>query len=264
MAVVIVRYGELALKSHSIRRFFTDKLISNIQNAMMRDRVEGMVEEERGRIYVNTSDRKALRTLSRVFGVVSVSWAEETDADMDRIAKLAVDIFGCPEGTFAVRATRTGNHDFTSQELAAYVGEKILDNCPDMKVNLGKPENELHIEVRNARAFVFSEKVRAVGGMPIGTQGDVMAPLRDERDLLAAWMMLKRGCRVHLHDIDDELLPVAEYWGASEKRAKRYLAAVTGHDDECLSGGTGEIPLFCPLIGLEENEVEERLSLIFS
>ena len=262
MSVVIVRYGELALKSHSIRRFFTKQLISNIQDAMMRDGIEGLIEEERGRIYVQTGDRRALSTISRVFGIVSVSWAEETDADKDHISELAVDIFGCRKGSFAVRATRTGNHEYTSQELAAYVGEKILERCPDLKVNLKNPENEVHIEVRNNRAFVFSGKTRAVGGMPMGTQGDIRAPLRDERDLLAVWMMLKRGCRVYVHHVNENILETATYWGALLSVKRKYLAEVTGRDDECLK--KSDIPVFCPLIGLTDKEIEERLKVVFS
>ena len=262
MSVVIVRYGELALKSHSIRRFFTKQLINNIQDAMMRDGIEGFIEEERGRIYVLTGDKSALKTISRVFGIVSVSWAEETDASMENIAALSVKLFGCKKGTFAVRAARTGNHNYTSQELGAYVGEKILEKCPDLKVNLKKPQNEVHIEVRNARAFVFSDAVKGVGGMPVGTQGDVRAPLRGKRDLLAAWMMLKRGCRVYIHDINEEILDRALYWGASLSEKKRYLANVTGLDDECIE--KSDIPTFCPLIGLNNEEIEKRLDLIFS
>jgi thiamine biosynthesis protein ThiI len=142
------------------------------------------------------------------------------------------------------------------------VEEKILDKCSDMKVKLKEPENEVHIEVRNARAFVFSEKVKGVGGMPVGTQGDVTAPLRDEMDLLAIWMMLKRGCRVYLHDAREDLVKTAIYWGASLKEKKRYLAEVTGRDEECLK--KSDMPVFCPLIGLNDAEIEERMSIIFS
>ncbi len=260
--VIIVRYGELALKSHSIRRFFTKQLVSNIQDALFSYGTEGMIEEERGRIYVQTSDRRAIDVIKNVFGVVSVSWAEETDANIDSIASLAVQLFGCKKGTFAVRARRTGNHPYTSQELAAYVGEKILEKCPDLKVNLKKPENEVHIEVRNSRAFVFLDKMKGVGGMPLGTQGDVRGHLRDERDLLALWMMMKRGCRVYLdsNDINEELLETAMKWGASTRSKRRYLAEVTGHYEECLR--KQDIPVFCPLVGLTEDEIEERLRVI--
>jgi thiamine biosynthesis protein ThiI len=117
MSVLIIRYGEISLKSHSVRRRFTDALIRNIQDALFKADIEGYIEEERGRLYLYTDDRRSIDVVKNVFGIVSVSWAESTDSDMEHIANLAVELFPCKKGTFAVRATRTGNHPYTSQEL---------------------------------------------------------------------------------------------------------------------------------------------------
>lgn len=271
MSAVIVRYGELSLKSHSVRKRFTDKLIGNIQNALMDMRIEGYIEEERGRIYVFTDEpEKASEVIRNVFGVVSVSTAEVTDSDMDSIAKLAVSLFGCKKGSFAVRATRHGNHRYTSQELAAYVGEKILDNCSDLRVNLKKPDFELFIEVRNSRAFVFLEKIRGIGGMPLGTQGTVASYMRDEMDLLSAWMLMRRGCRVVFSgESPENLVRYAKKWGAIALEGKideilnreQVFALVSGRLEECRNDA---LPVFCPTAGLSEEDVEERLEIIFS
>ena len=272
MSVLIIRYGEISLKSHSVRRRFTDILIRNIQDALLNSGIEGYIEEERGRLYLYTEDRKSIDVVKNVFGVVSVSWSEETDADMENIANLAVRLFRCRKGSFAVGATRTGNHPYTSQELAAYVGEKILESCGDLSVNLKKPDFEVHIEVRNSKSFVFFEKIKGVGGMPIGTQGTIGAYMRNDLDLLGAWMMMKRGCNVLFPESSDERLKsVAMRWGAIPIDADVHnmigmsdvLGISTGHMDieECTPKNK---PVFCPLSGLTDDEINERLKFIFS
>ncbi len=271
MSVIVVRYGEISLKSHSVRRRFTEKLMENIQNALLKAEIEGYLEEERGRIFVFTDNRKAVNIIKNVFGVVSVSWAKSTDSDMDRIAELAISIFRCRKGSFAVRATRTGNQPYTSQELAAFVGEKILENCGDLNVNLRKPDFELFIEVRNSRAFVFTEKVKGVGGMPLGTQGTIASYMRDGSDLISAWMLMKRGCNVLFPEKSEkDLKSCAERWGAvptsgSMKdilKKESVLALCTGRIEECLK--KSEVPVLCPTAGLSDEEMGKMLELIFS
>ncbi len=266
MSVLIVRYGEISLKSHSVRRRFVDTLVRNIQDALLNADIEGYVETERGRVYVFTEDKRSIDAVKRVFGVVSVSWAEMTDSNMENIASLVLSTFPCRKGSFAVRARRTGDHDYTSQELAAYVGERILDKCSDLRVDLKKPDFEVHIEVRNSKSFVFFEKIKGVGGMPLGTQGTIGAFMRDEKDVLAAWMMMKRGCDVLFpEETGDKIREMAEKWGAIpvnqsiDEILERddVLGISTGHMEECLS--TMKKPVFCPLSGLVEDEIEERI-----
>jgi tRNA uracil 4-sulfurtransferase len=50
--------------------------------------------------------------------------------------------------------------------------------------------------VRQKKAYNFLEKFQGPGGLPMGTQGRVVALLDGEPSAAAAWMMMKRGCRV--------------------------------------------------------------------
>ncbi len=43
-------------------------------------------------------------------------------------------------GSFAVRTTRIGKHEFTSMDVNAAVGEAILKKCPHNRVNLDEPD----------------------------------------------------------------------------------------------------------------------------
>ncbi len=263
MSAIVVRYGELALKTHSIRKFFTEKLVENIQKSLLAHRIEGFIEEERGRIYVFTDDRRALDILRNVFGIVSVSWSEVCASDMEEVASTSVSVFKPGNSrTFAVRATRHGNHGYTSQELAAYVGERILEKYPDLRVNLKNPDKILYIEVRDRRAFVFSDKLKGPGGLPVGTQGAVFAELRTKDDAAAAWMLLKRGCTVFCSG-NEEYIEALKAWGARDSRddSGHFLAYVSGGNDCRKKSGA---PVFCPLIGTDDSYKSGIMDFIFS
>ena len=69
------------------------------------------------------------------------------------------------EKSFAIRVTRTGNHDFSSQDVAVKIGNAIV-KATKATVNLIKPDFELFIEIRNDNSFIFTEKIRGTGGLP--------------------------------------------------------------------------------------------------
>ena len=53
----------------------------------------------------------------------------------------------------------------------------------------------LGVEVRDNEAFVFSEIIKGVGGMPLGTQDRVICLLSGDIDsAVAGWLVMKRGC----------------------------------------------------------------------
>jgi len=73
-----------------------------------------------GRIFIHSDDPNALKSAARVFGVVSVSPAYTCEATLSSAAGLSAEIAGdiLKEGqSFAIRARRAGNHDFTSRDI---------------------------------------------------------------------------------------------------------------------------------------------------
>jgi thiamine biosynthesis protein ThiI len=121
----------------------------------------------------------------------------KTTAEMNRISQHAVRISKqmiTKEKSFALRVTRTGQHEFTSQDVAIHVGDAIR-KATKARVDLTNPDFELFIEIRGATAFLFLEKCYGTGGLPLGTQGNVIALLDDPHSLLASWYIMKRGCR---------------------------------------------------------------------
>src|SRR3990170_4561160 len=120
--VLLVRFGEIALKSRFVRRQLRDRLVANIQDMFAAEGVECVTEADEARVYVHTADiERARGILGRVFGVVSMSPATETHADLSSLTAAVLLEAGRalhPGISFALRVRRTGSHPFTSQDLA--------------------------------------------------------------------------------------------------------------------------------------------------
>ncbi|WP_296798234.1 tRNA uracil 4-sulfurtransferase ThiI [uncultured Methanobrevibacter sp.] len=198
--LIVARYGEVGLKSTKVRSRFERKLVKNIKAAIDCD-----VDRNQGRIYIfpqNFDD--AVENLNRVFGIVSYSPAISTYSNFEDIDKtlgeyvenLASENMIDEETKFAIKCRRVGNHDFTSQEMAAFCGgvvrKKVL-----APVDLTNPELTIFVEVRGDDTFIYHEKIQGPGGLPLGTQGKVVCLVSSGIDSpVAAYLMMKRGCEV--------------------------------------------------------------------
>lgn len=203
--VVIVRYGELALKSPGVRNHYEKVLMRNIAAMLDQRGVKySGLSREWGRIFINTSDETAASVAADVFGVVSASFATAVGADLENISRKCADIgavFIEDGDSFAIRARRTGNHDFSSQDVGTKCGdavwERLLLEGKTPIVDLTVPDKEIFVEVRQKEAYVFTENFRGVGGLPLGTQGKMVALVSGGIDSpVAAWLMMKRGVEI--------------------------------------------------------------------
>ncbi len=196
---VIVRYGELALKSEPVRRRFERRLVFAIDTAL--NGLGYSIRRERGRIFVDTSSPGTIvKRLLTVPGIVSVSQATKVAASIHEIrnssVRAAEKVLKRSMG-FAVRTSRTGEHAFSSRDVNVDVGSAILSKVKGVHVNLSSPDREISVEVRGSYAYVFTETAEGVGGLPVGTQGGVVAIFSGNcNDFAAAYLMMKRGAAV--------------------------------------------------------------------
>ena len=198
--VIIARYGEIGLKSPKIRSRFERKLVKNIRATF-----ECEVERNQGRIYIFPQDfDEGIEKLNRVFGVVSYSPATSTDSTYEGIdetltaytEELISEGILDEDTKFAIKCRRVGNHDYTSQEMAAHCGG-VVRNVVLAPVDLTNPDLTIFVEIRENRAFIYHEKIKGPGGLPLGTQGKVVVLLSSGIDSpVAAYLMMKRGCEV--------------------------------------------------------------------
>jgi thiamine biosynthesis protein ThiI len=202
--VVIVRYGEIAIKSEQIRRKYEDLLIYNLEAMLRQDRIEfDGIFRERGRIFVRTKDPKAPGSVSKVFGAVSCSPAVVAGPTVDEAcavaAKIGMEIIG--EGqSFAIMPRRSvKDKSFTSQDLGRLCGDAVFNAVADRhpRVNLKNPDHAIYVELREKQSYIFTEIVKGVGGMPLGSQGRMVALVSGGIDSpVAAWLLMKRGCEI--------------------------------------------------------------------
>ena len=198
--LIIARYDEIELKSPKIRSRFERKLVKNIKATFECD-----VDRNQGRIYIFPKDfDEGIEKLNRVFGVVSYSPATSTKAtyeDIDEtLSQYTKDLMTdgiLDENTkFAIKCRRVGTHDFTSQEMAAHCGG-VVRNVVLAPVDLTNPDLTIFVEIREDDAYIYHEKIKGPGGLPLGTQGKVVVLLSSGIDSpVAAYLMMKRGCEV--------------------------------------------------------------------
>ncbi|MBI4181539.1 MAG: hypothetical protein HY520_01050 [Candidatus Aenigmarchaeota archaeon] len=266
MVRILVRYGEIALKSAPVRRRFEQALVRNIRGALHSSlQVPCRVSRGSGRILLDTP-QEAVPILQRVFGIVSLSVAQECPADLAAMTALALALTKGWEGTFAVRTRRVGKHPFSSQQVNEHLGNSL--RSPQLRVDLSHPQHTLHVEIRDRTAFLFTDVVQGQGGFPLGSQGKIVALIHDLEGVLAAWLFMRRGCAVVPFFPREPLgLEALEAWAfqklpfrqggslAAAIQQERSLGLVVAHPGD-IARYKQElgIPVYCPLLGMEEGD----------
>ncbi len=220
---VLVRFGEIALKSNQTRLRMTKMLVDNINAALTKRGIPfDRIRRDFGRIFVETdSVDDAVEVIATVFGVVSCSPVVETNSDFDNIINIGLAIAKGEfqrDLSFAVGARRYGKQDYSSQDIREQLGAAILEELSthNLSVNLDGPDQSIYVEVRKEKAYIFTKTVDGFGGMPTGTQGKVVCTISTGLDSpVAAFKVMKRGCIPILVYFDNT--PHAE--GGCEERA---------------------------------------------
>jgi tRNA uracil 4-sulfurtransferase len=219
---IIVRYGEIGVKSPKVRKRFEKKLISNIKSV-----IDGKIVLEQGRIFFFPKNyEKALETLKKICGVVSFSPTVSTETNYDSIKATVQDYIKdlidkgqfSIEKSFAVKCRRVGTHDFSSREMAGFCGAAVVE-LTGAPVDLSSPDFRLFVEVRDDKTYLYHEKIDGVGGLPIGTQGRMIALVSGGIDSpVASFLMMKRGCDLTILNFNN--CPYTS--GSNEKIVKIY------------------------------------------
>jgi len=139
--------------------------------------------------------------VSRVFGVASLSPARETEKDLDAMGATARDLTSqALAGEFAGRervpfrvTTNRADKTFpmTGMQIDQQLGQLLLENFPALKVDLGHPQLNVEIDLRDEGVWVFAGRRPGPGGLPVGTLGKGMCLLSGGIDSpVAAWLAI--------------------------------------------------------------------------
>ena len=201
--LLMVRYGEIFLKGLN-RPYFIRSLVRKIRYALRGTGSNVWVHD--GRILVEGYEDQELviDRVTRVFGVHSVCPAiEMPKEDFEAICDQAIQMMSEVRGTFKVNARRSDKRYFMdSPAINMELGHRILESNPNLKVDIHTPEHVLNVEIRD-QAYLYEKVILAVGGMPVGTNGNATLLLSGGIDSpVAGWMVAKRGVQinaVHFH-----------------------------------------------------------------
>ena len=203
--VIIVRYCEIHLKGKN-RGYFEKIFMMNLEKALAGIRHE--IRKPSGRYIVENFDQtrteEILEKLSRVFGTHTLSSAYKVPAELEMIYDTVKKI--APEsGSFKV-ITNRANKSFplNSMQLSAEIGGRLLQDFPNLTVDVHAPQHEICIDIReNGDALIFSGHIKGAGGMPVGTSGKGVLLLSGGIDSpVAGYMIAKRGMvleALHFH-----------------------------------------------------------------
>lgn len=198
--LILVRFGEIFLKGLN-RPFFIKKLVERIREVLKPYRLKVWFEDSR--VYVADFQESDLDNIvghiKKVFGVHSLSVVSVIpDRNMETICQIACSLMQNTSGTFKVAAKRSDKkYPMDSPQINAHVGGYILSHNKNLKVDVFNPEHTLYVEIRK-QAYVYTEHIMAVGGMPVGTNGKATLLLSGGIDSpVAGWMIAKRGVELN-------------------------------------------------------------------
>jgi thiamine biosynthesis protein ThiI len=226
MNSIVVHYNELALKGRN-RPWFVHMLVRNIRTALAGLSVP-VVRSVMGRIEIELgpADWDAVRErLRTVVGIQYYSYAGNATLDLDEMAATIVNDLGDRHpSSFRVTARRTDKrYPLTSPQIEFEVGGRIKE-AKGWRVDLGRPELTVHVDLLPDRSFYFFGKEPGAGGLPTGTGGKVACLLSGGIDSpVAAWRLMRRGCSVlfvHFHSY-----PVLSR--ASQEKVRQLAAVLT-------------------------------------
>ena len=207
----IVRCGEVALKGMN-KPYFERILIERLRGALscFEDAeakwIDGLMFV---RVPADIPEDEVIAKCVRVFGVASVSPAVEAPKDINAIGRTAaaymqkvIEEDGVK--TFKVKAHRADkSFAVESPDIARQVGGMVLKANQGLSVDVHRPECLLTVDVRREAAYIFRDKIRGFGGLPLGTNGKGLILMSGGIDSpVAAFMMAKRGMcieAVHYH-----------------------------------------------------------------
>ena len=205
MKVILLRFGELYLKGAN-RNIFESTLIRNIKESLKGE--EFKFEKTFGRYIVSNykieREDEIVNKLTKVFGLHSLSCAEEVNADCGEIenAVSKIDVEGKSFKVFVKRADK--QFPYSSMEYASMLGGVLLSKNNKSSVELYCPEVEIHVDIRlNGKAYIFSDSIKCQGGLPLGTAGKGLLLLSGGIDSpVAGYLISKRGLKIdalHFH-----------------------------------------------------------------
>ncbi|MEG1527686.1 MAG: tRNA uracil 4-sulfurtransferase ThiI [Clostridia bacterium] len=233
MQVIVIRYSEIHLKGRN-RGYFENALVRNIKVALQDFNCQLSRLSTRYIVsgFESTKQEQIVARLKNVFGINSLSVANVTPTNLDDITKACMQV-AKSSGTFKIITNRADKtFPLNSMEISCEIGGRLLDANPNISVDIHAPDWSINIDVREGgQTLVYSNTMRCVNGMPVGTSGKGILLLSGGIDSpVAGFMMAKRGMSIralHFHSYPFTSLQAKEKVYELAKILKEYTINLT-------------------------------------
>lgn len=196
--IIIIKYGELTTKKDNIN-FFINALRDNIKKSL-KD-IDNKIIYDLGRMFIETSNyENVLNILKKTFGIheINIGYKLKTNSLEEINAELLNLLKDKEFKTFKVTTKRSDkSYPINSMEISRKVGGTILKNISNIEVDVHNPNLEINIEIRKNEAYIYFEKIKGIGGYPVGTLGKGLLMLSGGIDSpVAGYLAMKRGIKL--------------------------------------------------------------------
>lgn len=199
---IILHYAEIGTKGGN-RKAFEEKLARNVAGAVGQYGIGG-IRRETGRLSASLkkgADLPAIMEgLGRVPGLAWFAPALSLEPDFQAISDAVVTMASLhPDTTFRVTTHRSYKQfPMKSPEVNREIGAAVVE-AMGRQVSLAHADITYGVQIDKNLAYVHWDRREGLGGLPVGTQGTLIALLSGGIDSpVAAEQMMLRGCCIHL------------------------------------------------------------------
>ena len=197
--LIMIKYAELNTKKDNIGMF----LKALKQNITEKIGDKATILFDKGRMFIKASDEhfdEVLLKVQKVFGIHEIMIGYETNStDIEVIEETLLLVTRDLSFTsFKVETKRSDkNYPLTSLEISKHLGGVILKSRDCIVVDVHHPEVTINVEVRKDHAYIYVDKIKGLGGYPVGTLGKGLLMLSGGIDSpVAGFLAMKRGVKL--------------------------------------------------------------------
>ena len=204
---IIIHYDEITLKGGN-RPFFERVLLDNIKEFLKNIKYDKIYKDggkfviDIGKIDPKTEFQNIEKILKNIPGISNFCFAISVEKNIEAIGKETVKAVKSylkknKIKTFKIEARRSDKKfEFKSPEINAKIGEAVFENT-ELKVDVHNPELEIIVDVGHKQCFVYFQKIKGVGGLPVNATGKLVCLLSGGIDSpVASYMMMKTGAKI--------------------------------------------------------------------
>jgi thiamine biosynthesis protein ThiI len=145
--------------------------------------------------YKKKDEDKIIQVLKQVSGISFIIIGNRTTTRLNDIVSDVSKKLSNKSLTFKVETKRIDkNYPLNSLQISMKLGELILKKFNKFKVDVHKPELLINIEIKHDYAIFYFDKIKGMGGFPIGINGKVLMLISGGIDSpVAAKLLIKKG-----------------------------------------------------------------------